>query len=110
MKAGRTGYGWIVDETGLVIAFPDPKMVMSLNITDGEKAGFRKLNEFGKRLTREDSGQGTFIAPDSLEYTTFFVHVPDTPGWSLGINVPSREIHETSNSLVLLLIFWPWHR
>ncbi len=104
MKAGRTGYGWIVDETGLVIAFPDPKMVMSLNITDGEKVGFRRLNEFGKRIIREDSGQGTFIAPDGLEYTTFFVHVPNTPGWSLGINVPSREIHETANALSSILL------
>jgi len=104
MKAGRTGYGWIVDETGLVIAFPDPKTVMSLNITDGEKAGFRRLNEFGKRIIREDSGQGTFIAPDGLEYTTFFVHVPDTPGWSLGINVPSRELHETANTLSSILL------
>ncbi|MGO8694082.1 MAG: methyl-accepting chemotaxis protein [Rectinemataceae bacterium] len=104
MKAGRTGYGWIVDDTGLVIAFPDPKMVMSLNITDSEKAGFRRLNAFGKRIISEDSGQGTFIAPDGLEYTTFFVHVPNTPGWSLGINVPTREIHETANSLSFMLL------
>jgi methyl-accepting chemotaxis protein len=104
MKAGRTGYGWIVDGTGLVIAFPDPRMIMSLNITDGEKAGFRKLNEFGKRIIAEDSGQGTFIAPDGLEYTSFFVHVPHTPGWSLGINVPTREIHETADTLGTLLM------
>jgi hypothetical protein len=104
MKAGKTGYGWIVDGTGLVIAFPDPKMIMSLNITDGEKAGFRRLNEFGKRIIREDSGQGTFIAPDGLEYTTFFVHVPNTPGWALGINAPSREIHETADTLGELLL------
>jgi methyl-accepting chemotaxis protein len=104
MKAGKTGYGWIVDGTGLVIAFPDPRMVMSLNVTDAEKSGFRGLNAFGKRITSEDSGQGTFVAPDGLEYTTFFVHVPNTPGWSLGMNIPSREIHENTNALSAILL------
>jgi len=34
IKLGKTGYGWIIDQHGLVIAHPDQKTIMVLNVLE----------------------------------------------------------------------------
>ena len=104
IKVGKTGYGWIVDRDGMVIAHYNPKAIMNLNILDADKGGYKGLNALGKRIVTEEKGVGTFITPDGIKTTTFFVQVPNTPGWALGINVPEKEIKESVNQLVIMLI------
>ena len=104
VKAGITGYGWIMESTGLMIAHPDAKEVMAMNATDSDKAGFRGLDAVGKKALSEESSRGTFIEPNGVEMTMFSVHVPNTPGWVLGLNVPTSEIQGTAKSLMGLLL------
>ncbi|HTX73288.1 MAG TPA: methyl-accepting chemotaxis protein [Rectinemataceae bacterium] len=99
----RSGYGWIADETGLMIAHKDAKAIMSLNVTDGDKSGFRGMDNLGKRALREESGHGTYDMPDGTEMTVYFVHVPNTPGWVMGLSVPTTEVHEAQDALTRLL-------
>jgi methyl-accepting chemotaxis protein len=49
-------------------------------------------------------GNGTYIDPDGVKMVLFFVRVPNTPGWSLGITVPENEIYESVRRLILLLV------
>jgi methyl-accepting chemotaxis protein len=104
IKVGKTGYGWIIDNTGLMIAHPNSKAVMSLNATEADKTGFRGMDALAKRALKEDSGNGAYYTASGAEMTVFFDRVPNTPGWVLGLSVPSSEIHETADSLIRLLI------
>jgi len=40
IKAGNTGYGWIVDRDGMVIAHENPEAVMNMNILNADKDGY----------------------------------------------------------------------
>jgi methyl-accepting chemotaxis protein len=100
----KTGYGWIMDNTGLMIAHPDAKAIMSLNVTDADKSGYRGLDTLGRRALSDDSTYGNFSNPAAGDTTLFSVHVPNTPGWVLGLSVPTNEIHEAQNTLTRLLI------
>ncbi len=104
IKIGKTGYGFIVDSDGLAIAHPTAEAVMKLNVVEGDKEGFKGLSALGKRMVAEQSGSGIYLKPDGTEITAFFVRVPNSPGWSLGIAVPSSELHATSDALILLLL------
>jgi methyl-accepting chemotaxis protein len=104
MKAGRTGYGWIIDESGLMIAHPNGKAIMSLNVTDADKDGYRGMDVIGKKALSENSAHGIFVRPDGMEMAMFSVHVPNTPGWVLGLSVPTSEIYETAMSLTSMLL------
>jgi methyl-accepting chemotaxis protein len=104
IKVGKTGYGWIVDRDGMVIAHANPQAIMNLNILDADKDGYKNLNVLGKRIVTEDKGVGSFINKAGVKMITFFVRVPNTPGWGLGISVPEKEIKESVNQLVMLLI------
>lgn len=104
IKVGKTGYGWIADKDGMVIAHKNPQAIMNLNIRDADKEGYRGLNSLGKRTAAEEMGNGTYIDPDGVKMALYFVRVPNTPGWSLGITVPENEIYESVRSLILLLV------
>ncbi len=103
IKVSRNAYGWIMDGNGLVIAHPDKETVMLLNATDADKEGYKGMDALARRALTEEAGHGTFISKDSVDMTMFFVAISDTPGWTLGINVPSAEIQETALNLMLLL-------
>lgn len=104
IKVGKTGYGWIVDRDGMVIAHKNVEAIMSMNIQDSDKDGYNGLDALGERLTVEENGIGSYYQPDGTKMTTFFVRVPNTPEWTLGISVSDKEINESVNRLILLLV------
>jgi methyl-accepting chemotaxis protein len=104
IKMGKTGNGWLIDSTGMIIAHPDPKAIMTLNVNSAEKFGFRGMGVFAQRALKEESGHGVYWNASGAEITVFFVRVPNTPGWVLGISVPTSEINQTSTDLVRLLV------
>jgi len=103
INVGKTGYGWIIDSTGLVIAHPNADYIMKLNLADSDKEGFRGLDAVIKKALGEEQGSGTYRKPDGAAMTVFHVRVPNSPGWVLGISVPSAEIQATANELIRLL-------
>ncbi len=104
IKVGRTGYGWIVDNEGLVIANPNKELIMKFDIRKADEAGASGMNALAARILSEESGVGTYRSIDGKDLTVFFVSVPNTPGWRLAVSVPTAEIYETSTTLTQLLL------
>ncbi len=103
MAIGRTGYGYITDATGLVIAHPKAEYILNLNITEADKLGFKGVNEFGKRMLATEKGSGTYYKADGTPITAYYIAVPNSPGWKLGFAISSAEVHETATSLLTVL-------
>jgi methyl-accepting chemotaxis protein len=104
IKIGR-GYGWVIDSTGLVIAYPRAAVVMKLNMTDADRmAGYRGLSELGKRMLSTDSGDGVFINAKGIAMVSFFAKIPGSPGWILGIDLPNAEVQATSSALIRIFV------
>ncbi len=104
IKVGRTGFGWIVTQTGLLLAHPDPKAVMTLNLTEADKAGYRGMDALGRRILAEESGVGSYADPAGVPMTAYFVRIPETPGWVLGVSLPTAEVAEAAAPLLRMLL------
>ena len=83
-KLGKTGYGWMISETGMLIAHPDPKNLLTLNlaeldgmqtITDPMLAGKKGVNTYLFRGVKKVCG----YAPVALT------------GWSIGATQDTDE-------------------
>ena len=105
IKVGKTGYGWIIDRDGMMIAHKNASSVMSVNVLDADKNGSRGMDALGKRAISEEKGTGSFVGANGAKMTVFFVRVPNTPGWTLGISVPDEEINDAVYRLMVLLAF-----
>jgi methyl-accepting chemotaxis protein len=104
IKVGKTGYGWIMDNTGLMIAHANAKAIMTLNATNADKDGARGMDALAKRVLSEEAGHGTYYNANGQQMTVFYVRVPNTPRWTLGVSVPTAEINATATALTNLLL------
>ena len=105
IKVGKTGYGWIIDGSGLVIAYPQADAIMKFNFTNADKDGYKGIDAFAARAMKEELWSGSFLKPDGSSMMAFSARVPNSPGWTLGISVPTAEVQETASMLIRLLLF-----
>ncbi len=103
IKTGKTGYGWIVDQNGTVIAFPNKDAILALNITDADKTGYRGLDAFGKQMLSSESGDGSFGKPNGTRMNTYYARIPNSPGWVLGLTLEKSEADATVTHIVGIL-------
>lgn len=104
IKVGKTGYGWIIDNTGLAIAYPQADAIMKFNFSDADKDGYKGIDAFTDMAMKEELSAGRFAKPDGADMMAFSARVPNSPGWTLGISVPTAEVQATANALVGLLL------
>lgn len=105
ITVGESGYGWVSDATGQILAYPDPEAVMKRNVTDSDKDGYVGLDALGKRMVAGETGWGTFKKPDGVDFATYFCPIPRAPGWTLGLTLPVSEAESTERQLGLVLVF-----
>ncbi len=104
IKVGKTGYGWIADGRGIVIAHPTKEAILALDVTNADKDGYRGLDALGRRVVSEPSGMGVWRGKDGVSMTTYFARVPGSPGWALGLSLPSQEVDAAVVRLLGLLL------
>jgi methyl-accepting chemotaxis protein len=100
IKVGRTGYGWIIDGSGLVIAHPNNDLIMKLQATEGDKSGYRGLGTVAKRMLVDEQGAAFYGKPDGSIVATYWDRVPTSPGWVLALSVDQAQVRETTRNLI----------
>lgn len=104
IKMGQVGYGWIVDGTGLVLAHPNKDIILKLNILNSSKEGYSGLEELGKKMTQGQTDSGLITLPDKSKAFVFFTPITASPGWSLGMSIPEKDLMARANTLVRVMI------
>ncbi|MDP3178263.1 MAG: methyl-accepting chemotaxis protein [Spirochaetaceae bacterium] len=104
VKIGKTGYAYIVDRASLIIAHPNPDIILNLNLLDSAKSGWKGLDLVGKAMAEKESGWGEYGKPDGSRVVAYFSAIPNSPGWDLGLAVPVKEINATRDSMLMLLV------
>ena len=98
-KIGTSGYAYVVDNTGLIIAHP-----VAANIFKTNLAALDGTREFTKKMIAGESGVSTYVF-QGVAKTAGYAPVKDT-GWSVGLTIPDVEylaaVNEVRN-LVLLI-------
>ncbi len=100
------GAGFIVDSSGVVVAHPEEKVRMNLNVLESSKSGYKGLEEIGRRMTSGQKGFGEIITPDGKQRILFFAPVEIVQGWSAGVFVEKsaveKPVNETTNFMLII--------
>ena len=81
IKIGEKGYAYLLDENGIVIAHPDPKMIMNLDMND---------LPFGHKVMGPDSGLA-YYEWKGVEKLVAFEKIPST-GWRFAVGAATSEL------------------
>lgn len=104
IKLSETSFPVVVSSTGVVMVYPDQSKVLKLNLTNADKElGYRGLSQIGQRMVELQTSYGKYTDDKHQEYYAFFTPVKGTPGWSLGIIVPSSDILKDALRMNILL-------
>ncbi|MDT3698459.1 MAG: methyl-accepting chemotaxis protein [Thermincola sp.] len=92
-KIGKTGFTFISNRDGLVLAHPDSSKVMNLDFS--KEPG---MSEISKRMHDEEAGVGTYIL-DGQEKMMYFYHLPDSD-WVVGSVIATEEVLNQVNQVL----------
>lgn len=97
---GKSGYAFIVDSTGMVIAHPDKSIVMNLNLLQSSKDNYQDLDKIGKKMISKESGYGQYKEPTGEIKNVFFSPIPSTTGWSFAAIIAEKDLKSSVNKLL----------
>lgn len=106
---GDTGYGIIVDNSGVFVAHPNVEQVMKINIKDLDRQGFSGMTEIGTDMVSGIENVRTFTE-NGKEYFMVYTPIPNSPKWTLGIIISSQHFNRltfamTKNLLPFIIAF-----
>lgn len=113
MDIGETGYGYIIDNNGVIVAHLNEEMVMKFNLKEADQNGYKGLSAIGNDMQSNEFGIADYYDQDNTELHLIYKNIPESPNWKLGVVVPWVEIAKGINQLfrnliiffVLLLLF-----
>jgi methyl-accepting chemotaxis protein, putative len=103
INIGGSGYGVIVDNAGVFVAYPDVEQVMKLNIKELDRQGFTGMSEIGNDMINGVENIRTFTKQGE-KYFMVYSPIPHSPQWSLGIVIPSAYVNRLTGMVVKNLI------
>jgi methyl-accepting chemotaxis protein len=102
-KMGQTGYGFMADQTGLIISHPDKANILSLNITT-----ISGMEEISKMMTSKQTGVQDYVFKGTKKIAGF---APvELTGWSVCLTQDESEFlaaaHQIRNFIAIAVIIF----
>lgn len=91
---GESGYGYLVDSQGFIMAHPDETVILKQKVTETNSP---ELNALGERMLRGEKGFGEVEVEGKRELLAFSP-VP-LSRWSVAARVPAVEVYGKVNAL-----------
>ncbi len=96
-KVGKTGYGFVVDKKGIVIAHPSKDLILKLDITQTEG-----MKSFAARMVAGETGTELYVFK-GVKKMAGFAPVPAS-GWSVCFTQDYDEIMQDVRALTLFIV------
>ena len=96
-SSGKTGYAYVVDNAGIVIAHPREENIFKTNT-----AALPGMREFAKKMIAGESGVSNYVF-QGVPKTAGFAPVKTT-GWSVGVTLPGRRVSRAVNAVIRIVI------
>ena len=107
IKVGNTGYGFIIDGKGQIVAHPNQDWVMKFNLLNSESEGYKGLAAIGEKMLNMEEGTGMIVGPGGTREYVIYTPINGSPKWSLAIDVQMRDIFSKVRALLInLFIFF----
>jgi len=103
INIGGSGYGVIVDNSGVFVAHPDVEKVMKLNIKELDRQGFTGMDAIGNDMINGIENIRTFTEHGET-YFMVYSPIPHSPQWTLGIIIPSYYVNRLTGMVVKNLV------
>lgn len=104
LKYGENGYAILVDGIGTVVACPDSKAQMELNLLTSNIPSLVEMKSIAQEMTNGKTGLKyingmTGVGQELVVYTPV-----EYTSWSFGISIPKAQIENTAKKITVILV------
>jgi methyl-accepting chemotaxis protein len=105
IKLGKTGYAWLIDNTGLVIAHKNRELSMTENLADDKDPGQKELTTLANKIIKGSAGSAWIT---TKKYGKEFVSYAPVEGtsWTVALSVAESQVYETSSAVTKTMILF----
>lgn len=107
IQIAETGYGWIVDDTGVIIAHPIPDERMTLNIFNSKE---NLLEEsVGKKILNSNATEVIETTGKNKDNETLIIEskkIQNSPNWTLIVSVKTKEIVKIADQITIKILIY----
>lgn len=104
IKIGETGYGWICDDVGTIIAHPIQSERMNSTLLNNKESIIEE--EFVNKIIGDENFDGVGRDKDNSNIVVSSLKIKNSPNWSLIISVKSKDIYKPVNETAIrILVF-----
>lgn len=104
MELEGSGYGWIVNHDGLVVAHPDSNVAINKRVSDFITNDDAMIEE----IISSTSGAVEYIDDRGEKMVAFFKKIEGAPDWTFIVSIPTKEIFaevwETRNAIINAIV------
>jgi len=105
IKYPGESYGWIIENSGRVIAHHDPDIQMNINVLTADDNDYPGLSTLGESMIVSDHGFGEYYdAIQEEDKILTYSSIPNTPGWKLAITTLSADIFTPLQELLKVIL------
>jgi len=98
-KFGQTGYAYLLDKTGVVVAHPTKTNIMKENFTNDS---YGTLAETAKKMIAGQNGSSEYIY-EGVKKVSSYRPISST-GWSVAVVAPRSEIYKSIDYITIILV------
>ena len=105
-RIGSSGYGWVADTDGNVLAHPSGDKVLKLKLGEADKQGYKGFDALKGAMASGKSGRAAWTSPNGNSMVTFFAPVPSNPAWIFAIDQSAEESTSAVKPILTILLFF----
>lgn len=99
LALGEGSYGWMIDDSGMMIAHPHDEVRMQVRVAEADQKGFQGFSRHADTMLRGQSGSAEIKNMDGEPVVIMWSPVRGTP-WSIGFSIPKENFTATSQELL----------
>ena len=99
IAVGKTGYGYIMDTTGMLLAHPSPEKILQENLLNSTS---KSLVTIVKAMVKMQKGMGRYSYEGVDKYV--FYAPDEQQGWVIAITIPVKEMNASSRMLLQVIV------
>jgi methyl-accepting chemotaxis protein len=98
LKLGQTGYFYILDKQGIVLAHPDQERVQSKDNFAEDTKYHETLRALSKKMIAGETNMAEYSSPDNKRKYLAYMPIKDIP-WSIAVTLETAEVDSPLNQL-----------
>lgn len=101
---GKTGYAFIFDSTGSIVAHPVKEYIMKKKIEQLDEEGYLGFKDNYQNVSNTNNGIFTIVNPKKSKENIIYNIIPNSNNWKIALSISEKELTQPIIKIIQIII------